>query len=97
MFDTLYDLLDEEACEEPDIICVDIDAEDEDYDPCEIVGELISELSSAAAPIAFSTSDMKLLDKYLKLYPGRALVKYKEGSNIKNVEALAVKYGAVVI
>lgn len=97
MFDTLYDLLDEEACEEPDIICVDIDAEDEDYDPCEIVGELISELSSAAAPIAFSTLDMKLLDKYLKLYPGRALVKYKEGSNIKNVEALAVKYGAVVI
>ena len=94
MFDTLYDLLDEEADDESDIICVDID--DDTLDACAIAGELISELGTALAPVALSTVNLEFLETYLKLYPGRALIHCKPGSDKDAVAAAASRYGAIV-
>lgn len=97
VFDTLYDLLDEEADDESDIICIDLDSDDDMFDPCSVIGEMIGELGTAMVPIAISTVNTVLLEAYLKLYPGRGLVRIKAGCDKDAVVHTAARYGALVI
>lgn len=97
VFDTLYDLLDEEANDESDIICIDLDSDDDMFDPCSVIGEMIGELGTAMVPIAISTVNTVLLEAYLKLYPGRGLVRIKAGCDKEAVVHTAERYGALVI
>ena len=94
MMDTLYDLIDEALDEEDDIVCLDIDSDD--YNPCDIVEEVIQNLAQLTAPAMISTTDMTLLEKYLRLYPGRALVEIKAGADEAKTRALISQYGAQI-
>lgn len=94
MMDTLYDLIDEVLDEEADIVCIDIDSDQ--YNPCDIVEEVIQNLAQLNAPAMISTKDMALLEKYLRLYPGRALVEIKEGADEAKTRALINHYSAQI-
>ena len=92
--DTLYDLIDEVLDEEADIVCIDIDSDK--YNPCDIVEEVIQNLAQLNAPAMISTKNMALLEKYLRLYPGRALVEIKDGADEAKTRALINHYGAQI-
>ena len=94
MMDTLYDLIDEVLDEEADIVCIDIDSDK--YDPCDIAEEVVQNLAQLNAPAMISTKDMALLEKYLRLYPGRALVEIKDGADEAKTRALINHYGAQI-
>lgn len=94
MMDTLYDLIDEAIDDEADIVCIDIDSDK--YDPCDIVEEVIQNLAQLTAPAMFSTTNMALLEKYLRLYPGRALIEVKNDSDEAMTRKLISQYGAQI-
>ena len=95
-WDTLYDLMDEAAEDEPDIINIDVDAPG--VDGPAVMAHIFNELTITDIPVSISSEDMATLESALIHYPGRLLIldRSREEAQRAAVKALADKYGAFV-
>lgn len=94
-YDTLMDLLEEQMEEEVDVICLCV--EGEGIQGTSIIGDVIAEATQMVnIPLAFGAEDMEVLEKALRIYPGRAGV-VTRGGQVQKTKQLCQKYGALLL
>lgn len=94
-WDTLYDLMEDIAEEEPDVIVLYID--DIHIEGCEVMSHIFDEMDLNIAPVAIASSNMTTIESGLKHYPGRLLVidLSDDDQSREAIKLMSQKYGAV--
>ncbi len=96
-WDAIYDIMEDIADDEPDLIQICVDGEG--IDGCQVMAELFDELDMSIAPVAIASKDPETLESSLIHYPGKALVwdLSQEVGPKARVQKLCEKYGAQVL
>ncbi|HIQ99261.1 MAG TPA: homocysteine S-methyltransferase family protein [Candidatus Scybalocola faecavium] len=96
-WDVFYDIMEDIADDEPDLIQICVDGEG--IDGVHVMAELFDELDMSIAPVAIVSENLETLESALIHYPGKALVWdcSRDAVEKSRVKKLCEEYGARVL